>query len=58
MGNPFEIEDLITEVEDAKTALDEANESGDLEERLELAIALEDAETRLCKARMLETGGL
>ena len=46
-NDPFFI--LSAAVDDARVALEEANESGDLEERLEAALHLEDAARNLLK---------
>jgi hypothetical protein len=46
------IDQAAKEVDDAKIALEEINECGDLEDRLEAAQELEDAEARLLQARL------
>ena len=50
--------ELMGQVEDAEIEIDELNECGDLESRLEAAEKLSDLEDKLFRARMIETGGL
>jgi len=50
--------ELINELQDAEVELEEANECGTLEERLEAAQKVEDLRAEHFKAKMLETGGL
>lgn len=50
--------DLMNELRDAEVELEEANECGTMEERLEAAQKVEDLRTAHFKAGMIETGGL
>lgn len=53
-----EILDLMAALEDAKLEQEELAESGDLEDRLEVATRIADIERLLFAARMRDTGGL
>lgn len=48
--------DLITEIQDLEAELEEMNECGDLEDRMECAIRLEAAKAAHFKAVMMEGG--
>lgn len=50
--------ELLSEIEEAKCELEEINECGDLEERLEAAQRVEDLEAQHLREKMRETGGL
>lgn len=51
-----EVLDIMAELDEAKAELEELEECGDLEERLEAAQKVEDIKNRLFKARMRDTG--
>ena len=51
-----DIQTLEESLEEAQCELEEANECGDLEDRLELAQRVEDLEARLFRARLQSTG--
>lgn len=46
------IQNAMDDLADAQAELEKANECGDLEDRLEAALAVEDAERRLTKLRI------
>ena len=50
--------ELINEIQDCKCELEELNECGDLEDRMECALKLADLEQEHFKLKMRETGGL
>tara|TARA_B110000263_G_C15058523_1_gene396287 strand:+ start:474 stop:641 length:168 start_codon:yes stop_codon:yes gene_type:complete len=50
--------ELLDEIEEAKTELEELNESGDLESRLEAATRVEDLEAEHFREAERETSGL
>lgn len=50
--------ELLDEIADCETELDEAMECGDLEEQLECAFRLEDLKREHFQESMRETGGL
>ena len=50
--------ELAGELEEARVDLEEANECGDLDERLQMALKVSELEELLFKASMIETGGL
>lgn len=50
--------ELQNEINDAKAELEELNECGDLEDRLEAAFHLEELESKFFRETMLQTGGL
>ena len=50
--------ELVGELEEARVDLEEANECGDLDERLKMALKVSELEELLFKASMIETGGL
>lgn len=48
--------DLISEIQDLEAELEEINECGDLEDRLDLAMRLEEKKAEHLKAVMVEGG--
>ena len=50
--------ELLNEIEDLETELEELNESGDLEDRLECAQRIEELKAEHFRLKMIETGGL
>lgn len=50
--------ELLEEIDDAECELEEINECGDLEDRLEAALRLEDLKAEHFRLKMEETGGL
>ena len=53
-----ELMDLVNRIADAKLNLEELNEAGDLEERLEAAELLAELEEKHFRLSMIESGGL
>lgn len=49
--------DVLAEIDDATVELEEANESGDLEDRMEAALKLEELKAAHFRACCEETGG-
>ena len=49
--------ELLDEIADLECALEEANECGDLEDRLSLAQELEDKRAEHLRLTLIETGG-
>lgn len=52
------IETLESELEDAQCELEELNECGDLEDRLEASMRVADLEAKLFRERLKETGSV
>jgi hypothetical protein len=50
--------ELINEIQDCRCELEELDECGDLEGRMERALKLADLEQEHFKLKMIETGGL
>jgi len=50
--------ELMNEISDAECELEELNECGTLEERLEIAQKIEELKISYFKQTMIETGGL
>ena len=50
--------ELLNELQDAEVDLEEANEFGTLEERLEAAQKVEELRAEHLMAKMIDTGGL
>ncbi len=50
--------ELLNELQEAEVELEEANECGTLEDRLEAAQKVEDLRNEHLRARLIETGGL
>ncbi len=50
--------ELLNEIAEAEAELEELNECGDLEERLEAALRLDDLKAKHFRETMIETGGL
>lgn len=50
--------ELLNEIADAECELEEANECGNLEDRLEAAQRLEDFKAEYLRESLRETGGL
>ena len=48
--------ELLSEIDDAKCELEELNECGTLEERLECALRIEELEAEHFRQKMIETG--
>jgi len=49
---------LLNEIKEAEAELEELEECGDLEDRLEAAMRLEDLKAEHFRQKMIETGGL